>query len=277
MTAGTLYLVATPIGNLEDLTYRAHRVLREADVIACEDTRHTRLLLTRYGISTPLVSYHEHNEARRAPELLKRLRGGETVALVSDAGTPALSDPGYALIRQAIAENIPVVAIPGASAITAALTVSGLPPDRFLFLGFLPRKTGERRRILAEVAQWPWTLVIFEAPHRIAATLDELRAVLGDRRVALVRELTKRFEEVVRGTVTEALERLRAAAPRGEFTIVLEGALEQTKSTTDIAARLRDLLNRGTPPKEAVHTVAHAYGIPKRDAYKLMLEIAGKQ
>ncbi len=224
MTSGTLYVVATPIGNLEDLTARARRILSEVDVIACEDTRHTRLLLAHYSIATPVVSYHEHNEARRTPDLLQRLRRGEHVALVSDAGTPALSDPGYLLIREATVAGVSVVAVPGASAVTAALTVSGLPTDRFVFLGFLPRKPGPRRRTLDEVAGVPWTLVLFESPHRIATVLQDLLAALGDRRMALARELTKRFEEVFRGTVSEALHHLQAHAPRGEFTIVVEGA-----------------------------------------------------
>lgn len=224
MTSGTLYVVATPIGNLEDLTVRARRILSEVDVIACEDTRHTRLLLAHYSVATPVVSYHEHNEARRTPELLLRLRQGENVALVSDAGTPALSDPGHLLIREAAALGMPIVAVPGASAVTAALTVSGLPTDRFVFLGFLPRKPGARRRALEEVASVPWTLVLFESPHRITAVLQDLLAVLGDRRVAMARELTKRFEEVVRGTISEALSRLEVHPPRGEFTIVVEGA-----------------------------------------------------
>src|SRR5713226_4596604 len=187
LAPGPLFVVATPIGNLEDLSFRALRVLREVGVIACEDTRHTRLLLQRHGIVAPLVSYHEHNEAARTPELLRRLQTGVSIALVSDAGTPLLSDPGYALIRQAIASGVTVVPIPGPSAITAALSVAGLPTDRFVFLGFLPRKSAERRRALGAVAALPWTLVVFEAPQRVAATLRDLQETLGDRPVALVR------------------------------------------------------------------------------------------
>src|SRR5437879_4267392 len=224
MTTGTLYVVATPIGNLEDLSIRAARILREVDVIACEDTRHTRLLLQRYGITTPMVSYHEHNEPARAQELLRRLEAGESAALVSDAGTPVLSDPGFALVRQAIAGGIPVVPLPGPTAITAALSVAGLPTDRFMFLGFLPRKAGERRRALLDIARIPWTLVMFEAPHRVVHTLRDLRAVLGDRQVAVMRELTKKFEETVRGALSEVTDRMAQAPPRGELTLVVAGA-----------------------------------------------------
>lgn len=277
-TAGTLYLVATPIGNLEDLTHRARRVLAEVDVIACEDTRHTRHLLAHYGITTSLVSYHEHNEARRTAELLRRLRGGENVALVSDAGTPAVSDPGYTLIREAGAAGLPVVSIPGPSAVIAALTVSGLPPDRFVFVGFLPRKSGERRRALEEIATVPWTLVMFEAPHRITAVLHDVREVFGDRRIALARELTKKFEDVFRGTVSEALEHVRVHPPRGEFTIVLEGAVEERKEgKADAPARMRALLAGGTAPTAAVADLMRTAGLSRREAYRLMLETQGKR
>jgi len=277
-TAGTLYLVATPIGNLEDLTHRARRVLAEVDVIACEDTRHTRHLLAHYGITTSLVSYHEHNEARRTAELLRRLRGGENVALVSDAGTPAVSDPGYTLIREAGSAGFPVVSIPGPSAVMAALTVSGLPPDRFVFVGFLPRKSGERRRALEEIATVPWTLVMFEAPHRITAVLHDVREVFGDRRIALARELTKKFEDVFRGTVSEALEHVRVHPPRGEFTIVVEGAAKDRKEgKADAPARMRTLLAGGTAPTAAVADLMRTAGLSRREAYRLMLEIQGKR
>lgn len=280
MTSGTLYLVATPIGNLEDLTYRARRILGEVDLIACEDTRHTRLLLTHYGITTPAVSFHEHNETSRGPELLARLRRGERVAVVSDAGTPALSDPGYVLVREATAAGIPVVSVPGPSAVMVALTASGLPTDRFLFLGFLPRRAGERRRALEAVAALPFTLVLFEAPHRIAAVLEDIRETLGDRRVALGRELTKKFEEIVRGTAGEAAAHLRAHPPRGEFTIVVEGAGEQPQGTegkADAAERMRELLAAGLPPGDAVQGVMRSSGLSRREAYDLMLRVRGKR
>ena len=196
---GTLYVVGTPIGNLEDITLRALRVLREANVIACEDTRHARTLLQRHGVTTPLVSYHEHNERERAPQLVRRLLAGEDVALITDAGVPAISDPGFHLITQAIAADVPVIPIPGPSAVTAALSVAGLPVDRFLFLGFPPRTQKARRRALEEVGGVRATLVLFEAPHRIHETLADVAQVLGPRRVALVREATKIHEEVRRG------------------------------------------------------------------------------
>ncbi len=280
MTAntGTLYVVATPIGNLEDLSYRARRVLGEVDVIACEDTRHTRHLLTHYGITTPLVSYHEHNEVPRAAELVQRLRRGEDVALVSDAGTPAVSDPGYRLIRGAGAAGVPIVPIPGPSAVMAALTASGLPPDRFVFVGFLPRKSGERRRALEEIATVPWTLVLFEAPHRISAVLHDVREVFGDRQIALARELTKKFEDVFRGRVSEALTHLRIHVPRGEFTIVVEGAaIDRKEGKADAPARMRALLAGGTAPTAAVADLMRTAGLSRREAYRLMLEIQGKR
>jgi len=278
MSPGTLYLVATPIGNLEDLTYRARRILSEVDLIACEDTRHTRRLLGHYGIRTPTVSFHEHNEEARSADLVQRLRRGQRIALVSDAGTPAISDPGYALIRAAAAAGLPVVPVPGASAALAALTASGLPTDRFVFLGFLPRRSGERRRALEAVRALPWTLVLFEAPHRITTVLQDAAAVLGNRRVALARELTKTFEEVFRGSVSEALAHLRERPPRGEYTIVVEGAAgEATEGKADAAQRMRALLDAGVTPTAAVQDVMRAAGIGRREAYELMLRARGKR
>ena len=283
MTTGTLYVVATPIGNLEDLSIRAARILREVDVIACEDTRHTRLLLQRYGITTPMVSYHEHNEPARAQELLRRLEAGESAALVSDAGTPVLSDPGFSLVRQAIAGGIPVVPLPGPSAITAALSVAGLPTDRFVFLGFLPRKAGERRRALEEVASIPWTLVLFETPHRIAQALRDLHTILGDRQVAVMRELTKKFEEVVRGTVSQVADRMQQTPPRGELTLVVAGA-EAVRGgeaasvpVGEPAAHLRALVSSGTPVKEAIRQVAQAHRLRRRAVYEMALVLQGKR
>jgi 16S rRNA (cytidine1402-2'-O)-methyltransferase len=273
LAPGALFVVATPIGNLEDLSFRAVRVLREVKVIACEDTRHTRLLLQRHAIVTPLVSYHEHNERSRAPELVRRLRAGESVALVSDAGTPLLSDPGYTLIREAISSGVPVVPIPGPSAITAALSVAGLPTDRFVFLGFLPRKSAERRRVLEAVQGIPWTLVLFEAPTRVEATLTELQAILGDRPIALMRELTKRFEEVLRGTPREVLAQAQGRRLRGEVTVVVGGASPAATSAGDPQKELKALLAAGTPPTEAVRLVAQAHGIPRRAVYDLAVRL----
>ena len=278
--AGTLYVVATPIGNLEDLTVRAKRVLEESDIIACEDTRHARILLAHYGIATPVLSYHEHNEQERAAELVRRLISGEDVALISDAGTPALSDPGFPLIRDAIASGIAVVAVPGPSAALAALSVAGLPTDRFAFLGFLPRRSGGRVRALDAVRTLPWTLVIYEAPHRVTAVLQDLLAVLGDRRLALARELTKRFEEVFRGTLSEALTHLKAHPPRGEFTLVVEGAAGASPAAPnpeDARSRMRELLRSGRSPKDAVAEVMRNSGLARREAYRLLLEVQGKR
>lgn len=278
--AGTLYVVATPIGNLEDLTFRAKRVLEQSDIIACEDTRHARVLLAHYGITTPVLSYHEHNERERATELVRRLISGENVALISDAGTPALSDPGFPLIREALLAGLPVVAVPGPSAALAALAVAGLPTDRFVFLGFLPRRSGERVRALEAVRMLPWTLVIYEAPHRIAAVLQDLHAVLGDRRVAIARELTKRFEEVFRGPLPEALAHLAAHPPRGEFTLVVEGAAGASPAVPDPEAarsRMRALLRSGRSPKDAVAEVMRTSGLARREAYRLLLEVQGKR
>jgi len=277
--SGTLYVVATPIGNLEDLTVRARRVLEESDVIACEDTRHARILLAHYGIRTPLLSYHERNERTRAKDLLRRLASGADVALITDAGTPALSDPGFPLIRDAIDSGVAVVALPGPSAALAALAVAGLPTDRFTFLGFLPRRSAERKRALEPVRGLPWTLVIYEAPHRVVAVLHDLRAVLGDRRVAVARELTKRFEEVFRGTLSEALAELAARPPRGEFTLVVEGAAgpPPAPSPGDARRQMRELLRSGRSPTEAVAEVMRAAGLARREAYQLFLEVRGKR
>jgi len=222
-TSGTLYLVSTPIGNLEDLTLRAKRVLAEVGVIAAEDTRHTQQLLARYDIHTPLTSYHDHNKEEKAPVLIERLRQGQSIALVSDAGTPTISDPGYLLITGCIAANIPVSPLPGPSAPLAALAASGLPTDAFLFAGFLPRKPGARLKRLEALAPLRETLILFESPHRLVRLLEEVQARLGDRRVAVCRELTKLHEEIIRGRVSEAVERLKGKTVKGEITIVIEG------------------------------------------------------
>lgn len=277
---GTLYVVSTPIGNLEDLTHRGARVLAEVDAIACEDTRRARTLLSHYGITTPVVSYHEQNERVRTAELLARLRRGENVALISDAGTPAVSDPGFPLIRAAIDSGIPVVPVPGPSAALAALVAAGLPVDRFLFLGFLPRRSAERSRTLDAIRAVPWTLIIYEAPHRVVALLEDLQRVLGNRRVALARELTKRYEEVFRGTIADALAHLRARPPRGEFTLVVEGttgAGAAAAEPDDARAMMRALLRDGRSSRDAVAEVMRTSGLPRREAYRLLLEVQGKR
>ena len=222
-TDGKLFLVATPIGNLEDITLRALRVLREADLIAAEDTRRTATLLTRYEIRKPLVSYHEFNEARRTAELIDNLRTGQRIALVSDAGMPTLSDPGLRLLRAALDAAIPVEVIPGPSALTMALAASGLPVEPFLFHGFLPHKSAQRRRLLTNLAPLPYTLAFFESPHRIHKTLADLEEVLGDRRVVLARELTKKFEQILRDRVSVMRKSLENRTVKGEITLIVEG------------------------------------------------------
>lgn len=224
VSAGTLYLVGTPIGNLEDITLRAVRTLREVDLIAAEDTRTTRHLLTAYDIHTPLTSYHDFTGPGKTRRLVRLLEEGKNIALVSEAGMPGISDPGFALIRAAIEANIRVTAAPGPSAITTALALSGLPAHRFCFLGFLPRKSGDRKRLLAAYSEREETLVMFESPHRILASLQDLAGAVGrDRPMAAARELTKKHEEIIRGSVAEVIEHLSAGVVRGEFTLVVGG------------------------------------------------------
>ena len=220
---GKLYVVATPIGNLEDITLRALRVLREVDLIAAEDTRHTRKLLDRYKIKKRMVSYHEHNERERAERIIEDLKSGMKVALVSDSGTPAISDPGYVLIRRCVEEGIEVIPIPGPSAFLAALSVSGLPVHRFIFEGFLPHKSGKRRNRLRQLAEEEGTIIFYESPHRLLKTLSDILEILGNRRVVIARELTKVHEEIFRGSIEEALERFGIGKCKGEFTILIEG------------------------------------------------------
>ncbi len=274
---GTLHLVATPIGNLEDLSFRALRILKECELIAAEDTRRTRKLLTHYGVSRPLVSYYEHNEERRIPAILDALRGGKDVALVSDAGSPGVSDPGYRLVREAVDQGVPVTAVPGPSAVILALTVSGLPTDRFSFYGFPPRTGRERKRLLEEAAQVPHTLIFFESPHRVLKFLQDMLDLLGDRRAAVCRELTKRFEQVERGPLSELIARGGARAPRGEYCIVVEGAGRKHIGPEDREERLeraaRDLKRLTDQPlREAARRVAREHGLPRRDVYRLGLQ-----
>ena len=219
--SGVLYVVATPIGNLEDITARAVRILREVDVVACEDTRRTRQLLTHFDIHTPTVSYYEHNKLTRGPQLLRQLGEGRSVALVSDAGTPGISDPGVLLVREARAAGIPVVPVPGASAVVTALSAAGLPADRFVFDGFLPVKPGRRVNRLKALRDLEATVVVYESPHRIVASMEAIAEVFGDAPVVVARELTKQFEEIVTATPAEHLERLRAGSARGEFVVVI--------------------------------------------------------
>jgi len=267
---GTLYIVGTPIGNLEDISLRALRTLREVELIAAEDTRRTRKLLARYGIGTPLTSYHEHNKLAKLDLLLETLREKD-VALVSEAGMPGLSDPGYELVRAAIEAHIPVVPIPGPSALVTALVVSGLPTDSFLYLGFLPRRKAERRCLLTSVAEERRTIVAFEAPHRLLASLNDIREVLGNRRIAVARELTKAFEEVIRGNIDDAIQRFSEARPRGEFTLVIEGAKDMVWEEAQVKEELEKLLAAGVEDREAIKQVAKSAGWPRREVYKIWL------
>ncbi len=273
-----LYLVATPIGNLGDVTLRALEVLAGADVIACEDTRVTRKLLARHGIETPLVSYHEHNAARMRPLLLARLKRGEAVALVSDAGTPLISDPGYKLVRACIEAGHAVTVVPGASAPLAALVVSGLPTDRFLFAGFLPPRPAARRAALAKLASIEATLIFFESPRRLAAALEDMAATLGERDAAVARELTKAFEEVRRAPLSELAALYQTQAPpKGEAVVVVAPPLPQ--AAREIAAgealdaRLARALEEGSL-RDAAARVAAATGLPRRQVYARALELA---
>ncbi len=267
----TLYLVGTPIGNLEDITLRALRALREVSLIAAEDTRTTRKLLTHYEIRKPLISYSEHNMHQRTPRILAALSSGD-VALVSEAGMPGISDPGLELVIAATEAGYPVVAIPGPSAITAALAISGLYSRQFTFLGFLPRRPTERRRLLASLTDDGRTIVAFESPHRLRRTLADMLAVWGDRRLTVCRELTKAFEELFRGRTAEALEHFQE--PRGEFTLVVEGALPAPASAPEEVVReeLRQLKAQGLSPGQAVSQVAHRLSLPRRDVYRLWVE-----
>jgi len=275
MSTGVLYIVATPIGNLEDITLRAIRVLKEADAIAAEDTRHTQKLLSKFAIHTPLTSYHDHNKEEKAPVLVSRLLEGESIALVSDAGTPGISDPGYFLINLAIDQKVPVVPIPGATAAIAALSVSGLPTDRFVFEGFLPSKHTARMKRLTELAKEERTLIFYEAPHRIMQALEDMQTVLGDRKAVLTRELTKVHEQVLRGRIPDVRKQLEAGSMKGEFTIIVEAAASGADRVNISAEEyLKNLiLHRGLPKKEAIAVAAHDLGVPKKEIYKIGLTI----
>ncbi|MCL6481464.1 MAG: 16S rRNA (cytidine(1402)-2'-O)-methyltransferase [Firmicutes bacterium] len=276
---GCLYLVATPIGNLEDITLRALRMLREADLVACEDTRQTQKLLRHYGLRKRLVSYHEHNEMLRAPELVMELEQGARIALVSDAGMPVLSDPGYRLVTLCVRQGIPVVPVPGPSALVAALAASGLPVDEFVFVGFLPARAGERRRRLQELARESRTLVLYEAPHRIGETLADALELLGDRPAVLAREVTKLHEEFLRGRLSELRRQLRGQPPKGEITLLIGAAAgghavvpSPAASIRPLAARIEQLMReQGLDRKAALKLAAREHGLTKREAYKQLL------
>jgi 16S rRNA (cytidine1402-2'-O)-methyltransferase len=271
---GTLYLVATPIGNLEDMSPRAVRILREARLIAAEDTRHTRALLTHFDIHTPLTSYFEHNKLTKLDRILAELNLGD-VALVSDAGTPAINDPGYELVRAALDSGHPVSPVPGPSAPIAALAASGLPTDSFLYLGYLPRKSAERREAVGRIVGSTYTLIFLETPHRLLDSLDDLLSVLGDRQMAAARELTKVYEQFVRGRISEVRAHFTEYGPRGEFVLVVSGKGEEPVEKWD-AARLQDAIQEsiksGKKSKEIAAELAGRSGWARRDVYQLINE-----
>jgi len=268
----SLYVVATPIGNLEDISLRALRTLREVKLIIAEDTRKTKRLLNTHNIKTPMTSYHEHNKWTKLGYILSRL-DGEDAALVSEAGMPGISDPGYELIVSASQRGIPIVPIPGPSVVITALVVSGLPAGRFTYIGFLPRRAGDRRRLLQSVADENGTIIAFESPHRLPAALNDILQVLGDRKVAVCRELTKIHEEVFRGRISQAIEHF--TEPRGEFTLVIEGKTEKDKPqlTEDIERRLHHMRLSGVTAKEAIAKEAGDTGLSKKELYRAWLRL----
>jgi 16S rRNA (cytidine1402-2'-O)-methyltransferase len=273
---GTLYLVPTPIGNLEDITQRALRLLSEVDLIACEDTRHTRKLLNHYAIKTKTISYHEHNEQARAAELCAQLTGGANVALVSDAGTPLVNDPGFRLVQQAIAGNIAVVPLPGPSALVTALVGSGLPTDEFFFGGFLPARASSRRARLEKMKAIDATLIFYEAPHRIAATLRDALAVLGERQAAVARELTKLHEEIARGLLSELAGRFSSAeSARGEMVLIIDRLEIVNAEAEPATANVFELVTRfeseGMDHRAALKKAARELGIPRAEAYRRLI------
>ena len=270
----TLFVVATPIGNLEDVSLRALRTLRAVRLIAAEDTRTARRLLDAYDIRTAVTSYHEHNKWAKLEYLLHYLEVGGDVALVSEAGTPGIADPGHELIVAASERGIPVVAVPGPSVVISALAVSALPTDRFTYLGFLPRQTGKRQRLLQSVAAEPGTLVVLEAPHRLQETLQDILVTLGDRRIAVCRELTKVHEEVFRSSVSEAI--VHFAEPRGEFTLIIEGAKSEPPAppARDVERKMRTMRLKGMTAREAVAEMIRETGLSKRELYRVWLKLA---
>ncbi|PKM81473.1 MAG: 16S rRNA (cytidine(1402)-2'-O)-methyltransferase [Firmicutes bacterium HGW-Firmicutes-14] len=280
--SGTLYLCATPIGNLEDITLRALRILKEADLIAAEDTRHTRKLLSFYDIKTRLTSYHEHNKKEKGRKLIGELKEGKDIVLVSDAGTPGISDPGEDLVALAVSEGIRVEPVPGPSAVIAALSTSGLSTKRFVFEGFLPRAGKERKRILEQLALEERTTILYESPYRVIKTLEEISKLTGDREIVAAREITKIHEELIRGPITSIIEHFRSHPPKGEFTLVVKGSTENKKepparSSTEIRELVNKLVHGGWEKKEAIKEVARTIGASKKEVYNAVLEAEQKK
>lgn len=276
MSCGKLFVCATPIGNLEDVTLRVLRVLSEVDIIAAEDTRITRKLLNKYEIKGSLVSYHEHNKEKKSKELVGRLRKGVNIALVSDAGMPGLSDPGYRLMQACINSDIDIEVLPGPFAAVTALVASGLPTDRFVFQGFLPKKQGQRKKALEELSQVKGTIVLYESCHRIRAFLEDALEVLGDRPIVLARELTKKFEEKIRGSVSEVLEIAQSRELKGEIVVIISGVSTQKRTLRPeaIFKDLKDLMAGGYSKKDAIKALSTQIGIPKRAIYEIAQNIS---
>lgn len=275
MKRGTLYICPTPIGNLEDITLRTLRVLEEVDLIAAEDTRHTIKLLNHYNIKKPLISYHEHNIRERGQELIYRLKNGENIGLVSDAGTPGISDPGQELIKESIDEGIEVIALPGATASITALVISGLATDKFIFEGFLPSKRKDRIKALENIKKYDKTTIIYESPHRLLDLLKDMIDIVGDRNISISRELTKKYEETFRGSPEEAHIKFKESGVKGEFVIVLEGKAEEDEEELeekDIKILLEEYINQGLRKKEAVKRVAEDTGLARNLVYKESLK-----
>lgn len=267
--AGSLFIVATPIGNLGDITLRAVDMLKSVALVVAEDTRHSHTLLSHLGIATPMIAYHEHNEARESPRLVKRMMEGDSIALISDAGTPLLSDPGARLVAAAIAAGLQVIPIPGASALLSALVASGISADQFTFLGFIERKGGERDRALRMIARSPFTTVVYESPQRIVSTLaDLIEAGCGDRPAAVARELTKKFEEVRRGTIASLREEL-AAGVRGEIVLVIAGAVERAPTDSEARDTVSRMRSEGASSRDIIERLTGELGVPRNIAYKL--------
>ena len=269
---GTLYIVATPIGNLEDITLRALRVLKEVDLIAAEDTRHTQILLRHFGIRTPLTSYHEHNERAKARQLIERVQRGQSIALVSDAGTPAISDPGFRMVVEAVAAKVAVVPVPGVTALTAVLSAGGLPTDRFIFEGFLPTKQKARRARLRALRDETRTLVFYEAPHRLREALNDMQGILGERQVVLAREVSKTYEEFLRGPLSNIIQQIAERAIKGEITLLVRGSDEPPAISQEQLKNEIDLLKgEGMRVKEIAQLLGERHAYSKKEIYRIAL------
>lgn len=273
MAKGRLYIVSTPIGNLDDITLRALDTLKKVDYIACEDTEHSMKLLNHYGIKKPLISYWSQKEKVRAEEIIEKIKSGHSVALITDAGTPGISDPGAIVISRAIEEDIEIIPVPGPTALITALSISGLPTDEFTFIGFLPVKQSQRRKKLLELSSEKRTLVFYEAPHRILQSLYDMLEILGDRRASVSRELTKMFEETLRGRLSEIIKKLENSKIAGEYVCVVEGSTGSPMSFDEALKEVKELMKKGKGRKEAVKIISELYGLSKKELYEKSLKM----